>query len=125
MNVSDQIQNTIVGACLHLYAVPMFLRTSTDIGHLVREQRKKRGWTQAIFAKRLSVSRLWVVQLEQGKETLQLGLVLRALNELEMPIQIHLSSPTRTTKPESLPSIDLDEVIRECTGPMKSSIFAR
>ena len=59
----------------------MIIKTAKEIGLLVREQRKSRGWTQDTFDQKLGVSRLWVVQMEQGKSTAQIGLVLRALNE--------------------------------------------
>ena len=98
----------------------MILRTSTDIGNLVRDRRKSRKWTQADFAQRLGVSRLWILQLEQGKDTAQLGLVLRALNELDVPVQVDLMPATQhdaTWKP--IDAIDLDHIIRESTGPTR------
>lgn len=100
----------------------MILRTSTDIGHLVRDRRKGKGWTQAELARRLGVSRLWIVQLEQGKDTAQIGLVLRALNELDVPFQVDLqpASPTRSSvNYKSIPFVDIDNIIRESTGPVK------
>lgn len=92
----------------------MIIKTAKEIGLLVREQRKSRGWTQDIFAQKLGVSRLWVVQMEQGKSTAQIGLVLRALNELGLPMQIDLH-PKADAKPASL--IDLDSIIRETSTP--------
>jgi HTH-type transcriptional regulator/antitoxin HipB len=76
----------------------MLIKTPKEIGLLVRDQRKARGWTQDVLAQRLGVSRLWVVQLEQGKSTAQIGLVLRALNELDVPVQVDLS-PKERSKP--------------------------
>lgn len=92
----------------------MIIKTAKEIGLLVREQRKSRGWTQDIFAQKLGVSRLWVVQMEQGKSTAQIGLVLRALNELGLPMQIDLA-PKADTKPAGF--IDLDSIIRETSTP--------
>ncbi len=100
----------------------MILRTSTDIGNLVRDRRKGRGWTQADLAKRLGVSRLWIVQLEQGKDTAQVGLVLRALNELDVPVQVDLQSAASMrsgTSYREIPFVDIDNIIREATGPIK------
>ncbi len=87
----------------------------------MRDRRKRKGWTQADFAKRLGVSRLWIVQLEQGKDTAQMGLVLRALNELDVPFQVDLQpkaspNPNRLNEPTFY---DIDNIIRESTGPMK------
>ena len=69
----------------------MLIKTPKEIGMLVRDRRKARSWTQDVLAQRLGVSRLWVVQLEQGKSTAQIGLVLRALNELDVPMQVDIT----------------------------------
>ena len=95
----------------------MVIKTPKEIGLLVRDQRKARGWTQDVFAQRLGVSRLWVLQLEQGKSTAQIGLVLRALNELDVPVQVDLS-PKDKSKPPG--GIDLDSIIRETATPYKA-----
>lgn len=95
----------------------MVIKTPKEIGLLVRDQRKARGWTQDVFAQRLGVSRLWVLQLEQGKSTAQIGLVLRALNELDVPVQVDLSPKDRSKPPGG---IDLDSIIRETATPYKA-----
>jgi HTH-type transcriptional regulator / antitoxin HipB len=100
----------------------MKLRTPTDIGHLVRDQRKKRRWTQADLAARLGVSRLWIVQLEQGKDTAQVGLVMRALNELDVPLQVDTGHDQvlNESSPELSDSIDLDQLINRHKEPKRS-----
>jgi HTH-type transcriptional regulator/antitoxin HipB len=95
----------------------MLIKTPKEIGLLVRDQRKARGWTQDVFAQRLGVSRLWVLQLEQGKSTAQIGLVLRALNELDVPVQVDLSPKDKS---KSYGGIDLDSIIRETATPYKA-----
>ena len=112
--VSDLIQNMIVNDHKQCYRSDMIIKTAKEIGLLVREQRKSRGWTQDIFAQKLGVSRLWVVQMEQGKSTAQIGLVLRALNELGLPMQIDLNPKDETKSPGF---IDLDSIIRETATP--------
>ncbi|MBK8093213.1 MAG: helix-turn-helix transcriptional regulator [Verrucomicrobiaceae bacterium] len=103
----------------------MQIRTPKEIGLLIRDQRKQLGWTQEVFAKRLGVSRLWVVQLEQGKATAQIGLVMRALNELDVPIQVDVLpkiGPRRAVDYRDSPpsmQIDLDSIIRETSVPYK------
>lgn len=98
----------------------MQLRTPHEIGLLVREQRKSKSWTQEQLAKRLGLSRLFIVQLEQGKETVQLGLVMRTLNELGVPMQVNLSlrGPVGPSQPPD--AIDLDNIIREAATPYRS-----
>ena len=109
----------------------MQIRTPKDLGLLIRDQRKTRGWTQDVLAKRLDVSRLWIVQLEQGKATAQIGLVMRTLNELDVPMQVDVLSKapmssdaaTRSTpkrKQSTQPVIDLDRIIREASIPYRA-----
>lgn len=57
-----------------------------DIAVLVKQERKKCGWTQAELAMRSGVSRDWVIALEKGKPTLELGLVLRTVKALHIRI---------------------------------------
>ena len=97
----------------------MYLRTSNDIGHLVRDRRKAHGWTQDQLATRLGVSRLWIVQMEQGKTTAQLGLVLRALNELNVSLQVDLQAQTRYANELRDDPMDIDAIIKRNTGPIR------
>lgn len=98
----------------------MLIRTPKEIGHLVRDRRKARGWTQDALAQRLGVSRLWVVQLEQGKSTAQIGLVMRALNELDVPIQVDITPNSTATRATASGGIDLDSIIRGTSTPYRA-----
>jgi HTH-type transcriptional regulator / antitoxin HipB len=60
----------------------VFIRRPSDIGLMVKAQRKARAMSQEDLAKRLGVSRLWINEFEGGKPTARLDLVLRALAEL-------------------------------------------
>ncbi len=60
----------------------MIVRNSRELGHLVRDYRTRRGLTQARLAAQVGASRKWVVELEAGKRTVDLSLVLRTLNVL-------------------------------------------
>jgi HTH-type transcriptional regulator/antitoxin HipB len=71
----------------------MHVKTSTDIGALVRDRRARLGWTQEELARRVGVSRLWVMQLEKGKPTAQLGLALRAIKELGVALEVSVIAP--------------------------------
>lgn len=64
----------------------MELRTAKDIGLLVRDRRLQLGLSQGALAKRLGASRLWLMQLEAGKPTAQLGMVLAALTDLDVSL---------------------------------------
>jgi len=62
------------------------IRRPEEIGSLIRAGRLELGVDQKTLADRLGVSRLWVSQIENGKPTVQLQLVLRCLNELQIEL---------------------------------------
>ncbi len=53
-----------------------------DLGLVVRDIRKRNGRTQAEVAEQAGVSRVWLSQMENGKQTVELGMVLRVLDVL-------------------------------------------
>ena len=63
-----------------------------------------RGWTQAELAERIEVSRQWVVALERGKATAELGATLRAVIALGMVADL-VDAPTPDI------GIDLDRLL--------------
>lgn len=65
----------------------MYMRTPTDLGALIRDRRKKLREGQDTLAKKIGVSRQWVVAIEHGNAGAELGLVLRALDSLGIRLQ--------------------------------------
>lgn len=57
----------------------MWIRTVDDVAELVRDRRKQLGLSQMELARRAGVSRQWLVDLERGKPTAEVALVLRTL----------------------------------------------
>lgn len=53
----------------------------------IRAEREERGWTQAVLAKRLRVSRQTIVALETGKYDPSLLLAFRISRLFERPIE--------------------------------------
>ena len=86
----------------------MQIRNMRDLGAAVRAERRKLGLSQAALAERAGVGRDWVIGLEKGKPTAEVGLVLRALRSLGLAIQLG-------TAPR--PTVDLDELLGE--GPQE------
>ena len=80
----------------------MFVRTTREIGLLVRDRRREVGLTQAQLAERVGASREWVRLLESGRPRLDLGLTLRALNAVG--IVLDAQRTTSTTSPIAGPS---------------------
>ena len=89
----------------------MQIRNAREIGALVREHRLGLKLSQAGLAQRVGVSRLWVVLLEKGKSTAQLGLVLRTLDILGLSLEVggKISAPKSG-------GIDLNKLLKARTG---------
>ena len=68
----------------------MRIKTVSAFGELVRDQRKQRGWSQSELAEKAGVSRLWIGQFEKGKETVELGKVLKTLRALDVSLDAGL-----------------------------------
>jgi y4mF family transcriptional regulator len=66
----------------------MLIRTPADLGAVLRDRRKQLKLDQAALAKRIGVSRQWVIEVERGHARAELGLVLRAIDVLD----IHLGA---------------------------------
>jgi len=83
---------------------------ATDLGALVRSQRRELGMTQLELAAKAHVSRRWLSDVESGKDSAEFGLVMRTLRALGMFVDVKATSPQ--------PGIDLDEVLARHTGPV-------
>lgn len=66
----------------------MKVQSPQDLGILIREERKKQGWTQAELADRVGVKPLWISAFERGKTTAQIGLVFRTIKALGLNLSV-------------------------------------
>lgn len=85
----------------------MIIRSTHELGHLVRDSRLRRGVTQAHLATQVGVSRKWIIDLEAGKRTTDLSLVLRTLNALG----IELDARDRRTRDTKDRGVDINEIV--------------
>ena len=88
----------------------MQIKTANDLGALIRDRRRQLAWTQTELAKRVGVSRIWILQLEKGKPTAQLGLALRALKELGVGLDAPVSALAGSLA-KGAEGVDLDGII--------------
>jgi HTH-type transcriptional regulator/antitoxin HipB len=88
----------------------MQVKNSKEVGALVREHRLRLKLSQAQLAQRIGVSRPWVILLEQGKRTAQMGLVLRTLDVLGLSLEIG----PKASMPKS-GGVDLDKLLKAKT----------
>lgn len=70
------------------YIDRMKVQSPQDLGILIREERKKQGWTQAELADRVGVKPLWISAFERGKTTAQIGLVFRTIKALGLNLSV-------------------------------------
>lgn len=61
----------------------------TDLGLAIREARKKQNLTQEDLAGLTGTGRRFIVEIENGKKTAQLGKVLNVLKSLGISIHLH------------------------------------
>jgi HTH-type transcriptional regulator/antitoxin HipB len=74
-----------------------------DLGRYLRERRRDASWSQAQLCERAGVSRRWLSDLEAGKPTAEVGLILRVVAALDLMVDL---------KPAPPPEIDLDEYLK-------------
>lgn len=87
----------------------MIVKSPAELGHLVRDFRMRRGLTQAFLASQVGVSRKWVIDLEAGKRSADLSLVLRTFNVLGIELDARARASGRTRND----AIDLDALIAQ------------
>lgn len=85
----------------------MRIHTPKDFGSLIRQTRKDQGLTQIQLAELAGVSRDWIIRLEQGKRTVELGLSMRTLRALKLQLLIQPEPPISDDDNE----INLDEIL--------------
>jgi HTH-type transcriptional regulator/antitoxin HipB len=91
----------------------MLLRAPIDIGCAIRDRRSRLGLDQEELARRVGVSRKWIVEVEKGKPRAEIGLVLRTLIALGLKLSLDDDSRvTDSSMPDPvLPHIDIDRVL--------------
>jgi HTH-type transcriptional regulator/antitoxin HipB len=95
----------------------MLLRTPIDLGFAIRDRRRRLNLDQDDLAKRVGVSRKWIIDVEKGKPRAELGLVLRTLDALGLRLALSADrAPSPEEGGEPVPSIDVNKVIERARG---------
>jgi HTH-type transcriptional regulator/antitoxin HipB len=87
----------------------MLVRTSADFGAVIRDRRKQLKLDQSTFAKRIGVSRQWVIEVERGHARAELGLVLRAIDALDIRLDASVVQTNRRGSTGS--AVDIDAIV--------------
>jgi HTH-type transcriptional regulator/antitoxin HipB len=77
------------------------VETVNRIRLAVRGKRRALGLSQAQVAQRAGVSRKWLSEFEQGKVKVELGLVLRLLDSLDLQFSVESKHSTQTQNANS------------------------
>lgn len=85
----------------------MRIGSTHELGIYVRDQRRAAGLNQADLAARAAVSRRWLSDLEAGKPTVEVGLVLRVFAALGQLVDV---------RPDPTTDFDLDNYLKRFDG---------
>lgn len=66
----------------------MRVTNAAGLGAVLRDARRRQGMTQAELAESVGVSRAWVVAVESGSPNARLDLVLRALQWVDLAVDV-------------------------------------
>lgn len=100
----------------------MWAQSAAEVGKIVAAARRYRKLTQAELARAIGATQTWVSEVEQGKETAQIGKVLRALSYLGIRLQTGVA-PWSVRKPAAHEPerVSLSDVITAHTTPKRRS----
>jgi y4mF family transcriptional regulator len=65
----------------------MWAQSAAEVGKIIAAARRHHKLTQTELAQAIGATQTWVSEVEQGKETAQIGKVLRALSHLGVRLQ--------------------------------------
>jgi len=110
-----------------LVGIGMIVNTSADLGAAIRARRRQLKLGQGDLAGKVGVQRQWVVKIESGKSTAEVGLVLRALAALGLELEVkggdERPTPSATSKPPKGISYDIEAAL-ERTRPSRKNVLA-
>ena len=88
----------------------MQIRTPLDLGLVIRDRRRRLKLSQTELARKAGVGRQWVVAIEHGKSRAELGLVLRTLFALDLPLTIG-PGDRRPPSRDDISPVDIDAIV--------------
>ena len=88
----------------------MQIRTPLDLGLAIRDRRRKLKLSQNELARKAGVGRQWIIAIEHGKSRAELGLVLRTLAALDIPLKID-PGPRRLPSSDDMDAVDIDAIV--------------
>ena len=83
----------------------------------LRERRKQIGLDQVELARRVGVSRQWIVEMERGKPRSELHLVLKTIDTLGL--RLRLDDGSESAGDSVPPPPDIDEIVARARRPRR------
>ena len=77
----------------------VWAQSPAEIGKIIATGRRHHKLSQAALAKLLGTTQAWISEIEKGKETAQIGLVLRALRRLG--VRLRTADAPWETRPDA------------------------
>jgi HTH-type transcriptional regulator/antitoxin HipB len=98
--------------------MPTPITSIRDVAVAVRGRRLSLGLSQADVAKRARVSRQWIGEIESGKPTAELQLVIRLLDALGLCLSLdERDAHSLESQPAAPAGVDLDALLDEYREP--------
>ena len=93
----------------------MHVGSTKDLGLLIRARRTEKDWTQADLARSLGTTQRWISEIENGKATAEIGMVLQALSMLGIRLEAAPADAPRSKAQVAAPDLataaDLDDIL--------------
>jgi HTH-type transcriptional regulator/antitoxin HipB len=86
----------------------MHVRTARDLGAVIRQERKKRGLSQAVLAKDVGVHQPKISSVEKGAPGVRVGLILQILRTLNLELAVTAPSAKKPTKNQQAQEAEFD-----------------
>jgi HTH-type transcriptional regulator/antitoxin HipB len=97
--------------------MPTPITSIRDVAAAVRGRRLSLGLSQTEAAKRARVSRQWIGEIESGKPTAELQLVIRLFDALGLCLSVDERDAHAQSQPAAPAGIDLDALLDEYREP--------
>lgn len=77
------------------------IKTTKDMGALIKDARMKAGLSQSALAAMIKTTQGWVSEVENGKPTAEIGMVLKVINALGLRLDFRSGDQisTQPTRP--------------------------